>query len=577
MVFPSAPSSSCDARDNPKQAIPPSGYRVCHIAATTEGALWVFEQLRDLRDRFGYDVTVILNGTTGTLVDRFRAAGIRVLVSDFQFLGSGDLFALPRKILDLARLLERERFDVVQTHLFHSMVIGRIAAWLADVPVRLSMIAGPFHLEAYTPRWIDASTQWMDTALIPSCGFSRELYLAMGVSPERLHVIYYGPDETKFEPSRPSASDLRKEYGFPRAAPLIGMVAYFYPELGVNRWTPPVVHGRPVKCQADLIRAMPGVLEEFPDAKLLLVGSGWEEGGLQYLAKMQLLVTELGLADSIKFTGFRQDIPSLLKELDVAVQASLSENLGGTIEALLMECPMVATRVGGLVDSVIDGQTGILVAPGEPAALAGGILALLRDPVAARNMGNRGRHLMLEKFTLRKTVEDEHGLYQTLRAKASTGYRPFHRLLRSIMGCGVGAYLATRYTVLDRHILPAWDTGWRPWHFMTLRRLILRAVNRALGTPQPTPDQRGIVEPNAATAAVDGQADHNTSNEQFISVTARQPPPIFRHVRVAALMMLYRFYSFVGRRRWNLRARFRAKLGGLLGSRKGRSDEKNGP
>ena len=126
--------------------------RICHIIATTEGAAWVFEQLRDLRNRFGYDVTVILNGETGALVDRFKSENIRVLVSDFNFLGSGDLLSVPRKIWHLRQMLVRERFDVVQTHLFHSMVIGRIAAWFADVPVRLAMIAGPFHLEAYTPR-----------------------------------------------------------------------------------------------------------------------------------------------------------------------------------------------------------------------------------------------------------------------------------------------------------------------------------------------------------------------------------------------------------------------------------------
>jgi hypothetical protein len=140
----------------PAAARPPAAdpvrLHVCHVAATTEGAVWVFEQLHDLRDRFGYRVTVILNGSSGTLVDRFNAAGIRVLVSDFQFLGTGDLMALPRKIRALARLFAEERFDIVQTHLFHSMVIGRTAAWLADVPVRLSMVAGPFHLEAYTPR-----------------------------------------------------------------------------------------------------------------------------------------------------------------------------------------------------------------------------------------------------------------------------------------------------------------------------------------------------------------------------------------------------------------------------------------
>ena len=237
---------------------------------------------------------------------------------------------------------------------------------------------------------------------------------------ERLDVIYYGPDETRFEPSREAAADLRGEYGWPPDTPLIGMVAYFYPELERNRWTPPAVHGRPVKCHTDLIKAMPAVLKERPDAKLLLVGSGWEEGGRQFLAKMQALVDELELSQSVKFTGYRTDIPAVLKALDVAVQASLSENLGGSIEALLMECPMVATRVGGLVDSVIDGETGVLVGPGDPAELARGILQLLRDRPMAREFGRRGRRLMLEKFTLRRTVEAENLLYQGLSTKGTS-------------------------------------------------------------------------------------------------------------------------------------------------------------
>lgn len=550
---------------SPDRAMPAAvatGLRVCHIAATTEGAAWVFEQLRDLRDRFGYDVSVILNGTSGTLVDRFHAAGIQVLASDFQFLGSGDLFALPRRILDLARLLERERFDIIQTHLFHSMVIGRIAAWLADVPVRLSMIAGPFHLEAYTPRWIDGSTQWMDTALIPSCEFSRTLYLSMGVQRERLDVIYYGPDETRFDPAREVAADFRREYGWAADTPLIGMVAYFYPELGINRWTPPAAQGRPVKSQADLIRAMPLVLEELPDAKLLLVGSGWEGGGQEYMAKMQALVAELGLSDSIVFAGYRTDIPAVLKSLDVAVQASVSENLGGSIEGLLMECPMVATRVGGLVDSVIDGETGVLVGPADPAELARGVRELLRDRARARELGRRGRQLMLEKFTLRKTVDDEHRLYQRLHAKAPAGYRRLRRALRPIGGAGVGAYLAFRYTVVDGSLLPAWDAGWRPWHFLTIRRLVLRVVNRLLRSRRAA----------SATAPLAARAP---ANEQFVSVTIAPPPSIAPRLKLAARMMLYRFYAFIGRRKlgWGLRARMRAGLRRLFGAGTDRSDK----
>jgi glycosyltransferase involved in cell wall biosynthesis len=176
--------------------------RVCHIAATTEGAAWVFEQLRDLRDRYGYDVSAILSGEQGGLVEKFRTAGIPIHAVSFDFTSSTDLLSLPRKVLALLRLLRRERFDIIQTHLFHSMIIGRISAWFADVPIRFSMIAGPFHLEAYTPRWIDRWTCWLDTAIIASCQYTRSLYRKIGVPARRLEVIYYGPDERKFDPAR---------------------------------------------------------------------------------------------------------------------------------------------------------------------------------------------------------------------------------------------------------------------------------------------------------------------------------------------------------------------------------------
>ena len=454
--------------------------RICHVVATTEGAVWVFEQLRDLRDRFGYDVSVILNGPSGALVDRFKDAGIPVLTGDFDFLGVSDLFALPRKIIALARTLRRERFDVVQTHLFHSMVIGRIGAWLADVPVRLSMVAGPFHLEAYTPRWIDGSTQWMDTALIPSCEWTRKLYKSLGVAEERLALIFYGPDEKKFDPVNHKAVDLRREFGWEDDGPLIGMIAYFYAELGVNRWTPPAVQGRSVKCQSDAIKAMPEILTEFPKARLVLVGSGWEEGGRQYLSKMQSLVRDLDLGDRVTFTGFRSDVPEVLKALDVTVQASLSENLGGTIEGLLMETPMVATRVGGLIDSVVDGETGILVAADDAGSLAKGILTILRDSNKARQLAKRGRQFMLERFTLCKTVESEHALYQKLLERSPRGYRPSRTFARMFAGAAICGYLAARYRFIDAWLLPLLDSGWRPWHFDRTGRFVIRMMQMRL-------------------------------------------------------------------------------------------------
>jgi glycosyltransferase involved in cell wall biosynthesis len=525
--------------------------RICHIIATTEGATWVFEQLRDLRNNYGYDVTVILNGNTGSLVDRFKSENIRVLVSDFDFLNSCDLLSLPKKIWSLKMLLEREHFDVVQTHLFHSMVIGRFAAWLADAPVRLSMVAGPFHLEAYTPRWIDATTQWMETSLIPSCEFTRTLYKNIGVSEDRLETIYYGPDEEKFDPGSHSEADLRSEFGWPKNVPLIGMVAYFYPELGVNRWIPPSVQGKAVKCQADLIKAMPSILAEFPSAKLIFVGSGWTSEGEKYLSKMQALVDELELSNSIKFTGYRNDIPSILKSVNVCVQASLSENLGGSIEGLLMECPMVASRVGGLVDSVIDEKTGILVEPNNPQELATGILKVLHNPDKARMFGISGRQYMLEKFTLRKTVEAESALYKKLMSKNQQGYRFHRQLSRLLYGSIVCLYISLRYCFFDLKLLPLIDAGWRPWHLIFIRTILLRIINSFLNKMRYC-DSYICTKINL----VDFQTlNRSNKSEKFITLKVTPPPELAPRFSILVTMMLYRFYSFIGNQKlgWGIR------------------------
>jgi hypothetical protein len=121
--------------------------------------------------------------------------------------------------------------------------------------------------------------------------------------------------------------------------------------------------------------------------------------------------------------------------------------------------------------------------------------------------------------------------------------------------CGalVGGYLAFRYTVFDSNLLPAWDAGWRPWHFLALRRLMLRLINAVL---------------RSRTASAPAPYAAAPANEQFISVTIEPPAPIAPRLRLAGRMMLYRFYAFVGRQKlgWGLRRRLRAKFRRLLGS-----------
>jgi glycosyltransferase involved in cell wall biosynthesis len=427
--------------------------KVCHVVATTEGAGWMVAQLRELRDRYGFDVTAIVSGERGGLIDKLCAEGIPYRVANFEFSSPRGMMRMPLEIFRMARFFRRERFDVVQTHLFFSMLAGRIAAWLADVPVRLSMIAGPFHLEAHTSLWIDRATCWMETAMIPACEKSYRMCREMGVPPERLALIYYAPDERKFNPEETPPANIRAEFGWPENTPLIGMVAYFYARLSVSRWIPLAVQGNGVKGHEDLVKAAPMVLSEFPNAKFLLAGSGWGEAGEAHMEEVKELVRSMGLQESVIFTGFRHDVNGILREVDVAVQASLSECLGGTIESLLMECPTVVTRVGGMVDIIRDGETGVLVNPADPDDLARGIIQLLGDPQRARALGRAGRKLALERFTFSRTVSDLDELYRRQRAeKRRKPYNPLISLWRLVVGVPVFAYLAFRLLVIDIYL-----------------------------------------------------------------------------------------------------------------------------
>ena len=431
--------------------------KICHIAATAEGATWMVEQLQRLRDDWGFDVTAVISGDRGGLPDRLRAENIPFHVANFDAgVGApGAMFQMPLTVLRLARFFRRERFDVVQSHIFKSMTVGRPAAWIADVPVRLAMIAGPFHLEAYSSRWIERLTYRMETQLIPSCEKSLSLCRELGI-PERVlaPVIYYSPDPSNFDPLKITGVGIREQFGWPEKTPVICQVAYFYPRLPSGKWIPEPLHGRGVKGHGDLIRAMPAVLREFHDAKLVLVGVGWTEHGKKYMTEMQELVTSLNLDSTVVFTGFRADANRILTEVDVAVQPSLSENLGGAIEALLLARPTVVTNVGGLVDAVRDQQTGIVVRPSDPTDLARGIIELLHKPERARALGQAGRQLMLQQFTLDRTVSDLAGLYQQLVAERAQrfAYNPVRSLLRVVIAAPVFTYMILRLVAWDIYV-----------------------------------------------------------------------------------------------------------------------------
>lgn len=156
------------------------------------------------------------------------------------------------------------------------------------------------------------------------------------------------------------------------------------------------------KGHAVLVRAMARV----PEATLVICGQGEEEPRLRRQAEMG------GISDRVRFLWFQSDVRPVLAAADVFAMPSLSEGLGvAALEAMAMGKPVVASNTGGLPDVMVDGETGLLVPPGDPEALAEALTILLRDPTRARAMGEAGRARALERFDREVVVPQVLALY----------------------------------------------------------------------------------------------------------------------------------------------------------------------
>ena len=168
----------------------------------------------------------------------------------------------------------------------------------------------------------------------------------------------------------------------------------------------------PVKDQQTLLRAARTVADRIPDVRIEIVGDGPERGALERLSR------ELQLQECLRFLGYREDVPSLLRRPQIFILSSISEGISlGLLEAMAAGLPVVATDVGGNREVVVDEVTGLLVPPRSPAALADAVLSLLLDPGRARALGIAGRARLEREFDLGRTVSRYGSLYSELLAR----------------------------------------------------------------------------------------------------------------------------------------------------------------
>jgi glycosyltransferase involved in cell wall biosynthesis len=310
---------------------------------------------------------------------RAAAEGIPV-----EYIPFGGKAHLP-SILALKRLIAREAIDVVNTHSGIDSWVGAFAAKLGRVAlVRTRHLNLPLHrvwynFVHYLPDRLVTCGEAMQRKLVEEHGFPRA----------EVASIPTGIDFEVFRPQR-QRRDMRDALDLPHEAFVVLMVAVI----------------RRVKRHEIALRGFAEFRGKRPDAVLLLCG----EGPMQ--AAMQALCAELGIADAVRFLGHRNDVPDVMQAADVLLLTSESEGVPQAVtQGLGLGMPVVATRVGGVPELIADGETGLLVPPEQPSAVAAALARLAGDPALARRLGDNGRRHALERYSLGAMLDATERMY----------------------------------------------------------------------------------------------------------------------------------------------------------------------
>ncbi|OPY56449.1 MAG: putative glycosyltransferase EpsF [Pelotomaculum sp. PtaU1.Bin035] len=327
------------------------------------------------------------------LLEQCAAAGVETYTSpylagdqSFSWHGLAGLFR------EVSAIIKERRFDIVHTHASFS---GRLAARAAGVP---RIVYTKHRVDWDAPRgWIKKHSIALLNSLtshrvIAVSQTVKEDLLLNGVPEEKIALIYNGINVSNFKE--------QARMGNPKSAI----------EIGKNRVVGIVARLEPEKGHRYFLEAAAMVLERLEDVLFLVVGAGSLASELAETAQ------RLGISGRVIFTGYQDNIAQLIAMMDVMVIPSLTEAFGiSMIEGMCLAKPCVASAVGGLAEIAgVDGRDAFLVPPGDPGAVAGKVVFLLKNPDVAHAVGQRAAEKVEKRFTARIMADKITDLYYKL-------------------------------------------------------------------------------------------------------------------------------------------------------------------
>ena len=370
-----------------------------HSEIISGGATQMLLLARGFVER-GHQVTCVFSDTPSRLdhtLEQVAAVGARLV-----------RLPMHKKTNDpaLRDLIAQGSFDVIHTHRAAYKVLLRTCSDF-DLP---TVVINRGHSRPVRERELRKLQHPAVRAMVVVASHVKDVLVAGGVEAAGIEVIYGSFPPDRFDRTL-DGSAVRQELlqGAPDSSSLIGVIAK-------------LSH---YKSHDVFLQAAALVLQKHPEALFPIVGPDPDNVRADLESQAQALQDEQGVAllASLRFTGPRHDIPAVLAALDVAVSASATpwEGLSGVMrEALAMARPVVCTDVGGNRELVRDGQTGLLVPPGDVSALASAILRHLDNPLEATRMADNGWKLAQEEFSNAARARNMEALYRRLLAETQS-------------------------------------------------------------------------------------------------------------------------------------------------------------
>ena len=299
----------------------------------------------------------------------------------------------------IAQLVKRLRIDLIHANSPRVAYHSGLAARIAGVP-HITHVRDYSNSPFFSPYKAFFLNSISDRFIVISKATRSAITRHRLVQDQKIRLIYNGLSSIMPSYDISQKQQLRREFGMDDRFPLLAVVG------NISN----------LKGQEEVIQCLPSILAHYPNARLLLVGQPIDADGQAYLGRLKELIHSLGLEEHIIFTGFRSDVLLIIASIDCLIHTpTLPEAFGRVLlEASAQEIPIVASNIGGIGEIVLDGETGILVRPGQSNEIANAVCSLLSDHNLCIRLGQAAGKRVRRDFTITRYVSQIQAVYEEL-------------------------------------------------------------------------------------------------------------------------------------------------------------------